>query len=581
VILAQTQTMALVSTVGTIVTVLSSVQVAVVSGVLSVTGTSLNVVVSGVVSISTWAGAAVTTTQSSLTSGLAVWLAPNQTIGAVATVSTILAVSGVTAVSALSTVVAVSTVTAVVGVSAVSTIVTILGTQVVTVVPGLSVVASISSLPGTTTQSSLSTGLPVIFVQTQTMALVSTVATILAVSGVTAVSAVSTIVTILGTQIITAVPLTSVALSGTIWAETSQSGLTTGIGVWLAPTQTVVASLLNAAASTTVTSGQSGIPVWFGNTLVTITGMVTISTITVTATATVTITATGSVTVTNTGSVSISGTATVTGTIVIATGTVNITSGTIVITTGTVNITSTVVVTNAALAVTTTQSSLTTGLPVWLAPGQTVTVLVSGVTPTSTMSGFTSTLAVPVLVMGGTTAQAAAGTGQLNWLAASQTLASVGTVATVASVLGGLISIQQSTQTNVLILVSSTGLAGGNTLLFSIYTGNTLVATGTSNWAVPAGRVFRVQAIGAVIASSAVATAGQFLVICGTAAASLSMTSTVGRVAGVPILAAATQNFFVMGVNQDVAPATTIAIGIQGAATSLIFGGAVINGYLF
>jgi hypothetical protein len=363
---------------------------------------------------------------------------------------------------------------------------------------------------------------------------------------------------------------------------------------------------------------------------------------------------------------------------------------------------------------------MSTALGVWLAQTQTLSlvstivtvlgtllvsqvpgaaVVVSGVTPTSTMSGFTSTLALPVLVMGGTTAQAAGATGQLNWLAASQTLLSVGTVATVNSILtivtilgtqsvvvttgtialsgvqyyetsqsglttgigvwlaptqtiaisgvtpattllsgtvafpvwmgntlvsitgmvtistitvtatvtatgsitvsntgsvaiSGVVSItgimtvntgtivmQQSFQTAVLMIVTSTQAAAATTLLFTVYTAGTIAVAGTAQWAVPGAKNLRIMEAYIVAASSAVISVGIMKVLVSNATP--TMTSTVGVLVAVPYVAAASQQFFNVTPYADATATTTVAIAVDRLATSHNIAGIIVQGYLF
>jgi len=191
-----------------------------------VPGLSVSAVVSGTVTVGntinvTAPGLTVTTTQSALTTGQPIWLAPTQTMGVISTIVSVL------------------------------TVVTILGTQVVTVVPGLSVSAQVSgtvSISGggggigtTFTGQTSNTAQLVWLAQTQTLSVLSTVVTLLGTVNVTivsnttnvtgtvslvTVSSVGTIVTLLGTinvsgsQVITG----TVSISGGV--TMAQSGQT-------------------------------------------------------------------------------------------------------------------------------------------------------------------------------------------------------------------------------------------------------------------------------------------------------------------------------------------------------------------
>jgi hypothetical protein len=133
----------------------------------------------------------------------------------------------------------------------------------------------------------------------------------------------------------------------------------------------------------------------------------------------------------------------------------------------------------------------------------------------------------------------------------------------------------------VIIMVSSTVLGPNTTMLMTVYTGATIMTTGASFWQVPAGKVFRVQAMNIVGVSSAVLSNARLLVMADTAAASMSVTSTVGVVAALPFaIQASTTPFQIQIAGADVGAQTTIALGIAGGTSHSMLG-AVVQGIIF
>ena len=134
----------------------------------------------------------------------------------------------------------------------------------------------------------------------------------------------------------------------------------------------------------------------------------------------------------------------------------------------------------------------------------------------------------------------------------------------------------------VVIMVSkSVAVPADGTLLMTVYTNGTLATAGASFWVVPSGMVMRVQSMNVVALTSAVLSNANLAVLLGTAAASLSVTSTVGVAAVLPYAIQATTTPFSNGSLQgDVAAGTSIAIGCMGGTSHTVVG-AVIQGYLF
>jgi len=163
-----------------------------------------------------------------------------------------------------------------------------------------------------------------------------------------------------------------------------------------------------------------------------------------------------------------------------------------------------------------------------------------------------------------TAAPSAAGTGQIVWNAGT-----------------AMVSVVSVALQPVLIMLPNTVVGSNTTMLFSVHTGATFVTTAASFWVVPAGKVFRIMAIQMANKSSAVLAMGNLCVIVGTAAASLSVTSTVGKAACLMYgIEGTTRVWDQVGMVADIAAGTSIAIAVTGGTTQTILGG-IIQGYLF
>jgi hypothetical protein len=165
-----------------------------------------------------------------------------------------------------------------------------------------------------------------------------------------------------------------------------------------------------------------------------------------------------------------------------------------------------------------------------------------------------------------------------------------GTVAVAAgtTVVSGTVTAGDVGRTAVLIVVGSTTASSGaigGIIAFSIYTGNTAVATSTTQYVVPAGKVLRLmyQAIALTTSAATLATGDHWMgVIVGTAAASISITSTVGIVVRQP-LSLTTAYLSLMIAFQDgrdVIAGTTIGLAYT-IGTSGIIRAWQLGGYLF
>jgi hypothetical protein len=226
----------------------------------------------------------------------------------------------------------------------------------------------------------------------------------------------------------------------------------------------------------------------------------------------------------------------------------------------------------SGIVLTTTQAAVT-GQLVWLAPTQTVTVALAG----------------GAIV---TTTQAAV-TGQVMWLAPTQTVTvaissvvmttgvpAVNATGLVVMVGTGDISVFDVARTQVVVVVTTTvPPAALTTLLFTVYTGVTQAAAGTTAWVIPAGKTLRINSVQAVVGTSAVATFNTIAVLVSTAQPT--------NVAAAPVAAnvfinvnAAVVSGGIIGLAQDIGAGITIAFGVS-ATTKSILNAASIVGYLF
>lgn len=138
-------------------------------------------------------------------------------------------------------------------------------------------------------------------------------------------------------------------------------------------------------------------------------------------------------------------------------------------------------------------------------------------------------------------------------------------------------------QSPVVIYISNTvAVPTDATLMMTVYTGGTVATAGASFWVVPVGKTFRIQAMYVAAKTSAVLGQANLAVLLGTAAASLSVTSTVGIAAALPYaFQTLVTPFTIGGFKNDVVAGTSIAIGVMSGGTSHTINGAVIQGYLF
>jgi hypothetical protein len=151
--------------------------------------------------------------------------------------------------------------------------------------------------------------------------------------------------------------------------------------------------------------------------------------------------------------------------------------------------------------------------------------------------------------------------------------------------MSGLVKVTQMGENDpgvpVVIMVSSTAIGSGTTMLMTVYTAGTQATAGASFWVVPSGYNLEINAMQVAAVSSAILGAARLLVLLGTAAASLSVTSTVGVPACLPYaIQASTTPFDIMGLRAKVLSGTTVGVGSLGGSAHTI-SGAVIQGRLF
>ena len=504
-----------------------------VSGAVQVSGT---VTVGGTVTVATGTFSVkdivpVTTQASVSVSGVPVWMNPTQAV----VVNTIAAgfsvnalVTGAVSISAMP---AVSiSVSAVLG-----TIITQLGTQVVTVVPGLSVSAVVSGtvtavLPGSTTGSSGMSGVLVWLGASQSVLISTQVSGTVSVSGTALVSVVAGFS---GTALVSG----TVSVSGLSVTAAGPSVAATGIVVWIA-------------------GGQSSTAV-----PVVITGTVTAGA--------------GTTVVSLTGSALVSGTVTVSGMLITTTGVTTGTAQAVWImnpTTVTVTIAGTTTGTVSLLSIVpvTTQTSVSvSGIPVWFEDG--ALVAVSGVVPVTTQASV-SVSGIPVWFSPGA-------------IVANSGLLFTTGLATVAST-GQIVIPKDFYRQPVMIVVTSTAVAvSANKYAYTIWTGATgaPAAAGTTSWAVPAGKVLRLNNIQIAMTSSAVL-GGSIQVFVGVGATGSMISASIStqlqllkiQVFGAAALVSAAMN----QAEADVAAGESIAVFIA-ASTAAIARDCVITGNLF
>src|SRR3984957_9689700 len=232
------------ATGGTIATLLGTVPVTGtiqnIASISTILGTQIVSIVPGVsVSLGSLATIVGTTTATSGVTGIVAWLGVGQTLATIQTVGTVLGTVAVNVVAGSVTVAGTAIVTLATGATLATLLgtvnVTLAGTGLVSVVPGLSVSAVVSGtvtvggFSVVTTQSNI-TGQPIWLAPTQTMALVSTVATVLGTVGVTIATGASVTALDVGrTQVMLIMTSSSVGISGTMMLFTAYQGQTQNV----------------------------------------------------------------------------------------------------------------------------------------------------------------------------------------------------------------------------------------------------------------------------------------------------------------------------------------------------------------
>lgn len=147
---------------------------------------------------------------------------------------------------------------------------------------------------------------------------------------------------------------------------------------------------------------------------------------------------------------------------------------------------------------------------------------------------------------------------------------------------GNVVTPQESYRIPVVILVSkSVAVPTDGTVLMTIYVAGTLKTSGVAVWPVPGDKTLRINQMNVIALTSAVLSQANLAILLGTAAASMSVTSTVGIGAVLPYaIQASTTPFSANGILSDIVGGTTVALGIMGGTSHTIVG-AVVQGYLF
>jgi hypothetical protein len=361
-----------------------------------------------------------------------------------------------------------------------------------------------------------------------------------------------TVVTQLGTAVVTLATGGSVTLVGTVGVseiKTALSTVVTILGTAIVTLATGGTVAIIAPGSTTGSSGMSGVLVWLGasqtviasipvsqtvGTIIAISGVTAVSAVSTI----VTILGTQIVTLATGGTI-----ATLLG-VQIVSVTVSAVLGTVITLLGTVAVSAALVSTVGTI------------------------IAVSGVTAVSVVSTVGTIVTVlTVVTLLGTVIVTQVGV----YTTAMATGASTGLV----------VVAKDFARIPFYIRLSSTVIGSNTTMLMTIHTGNTFVATGTSAYAVPAGQVLCIYAAGIGAILSAVTTVAMLVLVLGTATASISFTSTAATVP-VCLFAATVGTTF---VNVDaraiyVSGGTTLCAGMHGGTSCSIVGGFML-GYLF
>lgn len=407
----------------------------------------------------------------------------------------------------------------------------------VTVAAGLSVSAQVS---GTVT---VAAGASVSAVVSGTITVNGTVTA-------AAISVVSTVATVLGTVNVNVVA--GGAAPGTTAA--TQSAISAQV-VWLAPTQTMTATVNTIAAGFSVQALVTGAVSISAMPVVSMTGALisVVSTILGTQVVTVvpglSVSAVVSGTVTAAVPAGLSVSAVVSGTVTVAAISVVSTIATI-LGTAIVSVVPGVTIAVSGYSVTTATPSISaTGAVVWLANTVTVTVTAT-VTGSLIISG----------VIPATTALVSGNTGLPVW-PGTPPYAPV-----------------------VIAIASGAGAQSNAIYAFTIWTGGIVVAAGTTAYPVPAGKVLRIQNVQLAINSSAATGGSVFVRVIG-ATATASFVS--GSIATQPhlmvlqmLVSAGVTAGSILGGQGDLIAGTTFGVVIQASTAFNIVSG-VIMGYLF
>ncbi len=537
---------------------------------VSVTGVSLGVVVSGVVSVSAMPGVSIVnvvpvTTQSSVSvTGLPMWFSPGATVAIVPGASVTVSGQVVTITGVQTAVVTATTPLSVTGVSV---------GVVVSGLPGVSVsfpaVSGViaSSVPAT----SVALGLPVWIVGGQTAtgfpvgvsittgAAISTIANtvpvaLATISNTIPVSIAAGVSVTISGQVVTITGVQLASLSA-LPAAGSQVTVTSGLPVWLAPTQTLAPVQLSGIAPVTTAASVSvtGVPVWLNPTQqVVVSGLVGHS-VSLPAVSGVIASSVPATSVALGLPVWIVGGQTATG---VPVG-VSITTG------GVVSVVPGLSVSLPAVSGVVASSAMAAsdifGMPIWIVGGQDPTGVAVKISGTVTAGAGTTVISGTVSVSGSTTG-ASGVSGPIVWLGPNQAPQTV-TGVSVGVVVSGVVSVSVMPAVSGSIALSGTILTAGSP---------TAISTGLIVWDLPAYSTTAVPSVSATGQVVWVANSTVTVTITVTVTGQLSAVITQLATSGAAVWLAPTQTIAPIQIAASQIVGTVIAVsGVTALSTIL------------
>ncbi len=390
-------------------------------------------------------------------------------------------------------------------------------------------------------------------------------------------------------------PIWKLAGSAQVSGTVSVSNLTTVVSGAVSISGTAVVTLATGGTvavltggglpgSTTGSSGMSGLLMWLGASQTVLISTQVSGTVSVSNTVVVTL-ATGGTIAALLGQVQVSGTVSVSNTVVVTLAT----GGTVALIDGA----SVAIALSASFTAAAGAVALwgTTSLPVSATAGQGIMgLLVRQVGPIATINTVLSIATVQNLASVSTVQTIIAVSG----VTAVSVVSTVGTVLNVSgvtalSVASTVVTILSTvvvtlpTQTPFFAIVTTTAPAISSTLIFTVYTGATLVGGGQTQYIIPAGKNLHIQGIQMVYAGSiGLAVTAQLNINMGVSASLTTISQeTQGKLAILQVLlsGAVTSTATLFGDFGDAPAAQTVGLFWQG--TSITVQRIIINGYLF